>query len=118
MNSIASKKPTKINSSLPLIGRALFFSIFLSLCGPLTSFSQIWIGPITTGTQTSYFLGDKLGATYMQFEIGQASWNSSRVGIGTSSSNSSSYTFYDAAWYDNGGGSNKKVQANLCKRVH
>jgi hypothetical protein len=79
-----------------------------------SSSAQIWINSITTGSQGTKYLGDKLAdPTNIRFEIGQTSWNAARVGIGTSNSTSAAYTFITANWYADTGGSNKGVQANL-----
>lgn len=77
--------------------------------------SQIWLNPITTGRPISTnYLGDKLSASwYFQFEIGQASWNASEVGIGQNSDGSTGWSWASAGWYADGSGSNKKVQRNI-----
>ena len=80
-------------------------------------FSQIWVNPLTTGrpiTSTSYYLGDRITANwYFQFEIGQASWNSSEVGIGQNTDGSTGWSWSSATWYLDGAGSNKRVQRDI-----
>ena len=78
-------------------------------------FSQIWVNPLTTGRPiTSYYLGDRITANwYFQFEIGQPSWNSSEVGIGQASDGSTGWSWSSATWYQDGAGSNKRVQRDI-----
>ncbi|RAR72743.1 beta strand repeat-containing protein, partial [Flavobacterium aciduliphilum] len=90
----------------------------LSLLFFLISFAikaQIWVNPLTTGRPiANYYLGDKIPAnTYFQFEIGQISWNSSMVGLGQNSDGTTGWNWADAAWYQDGTGSNKRVQRNI-----
>ncbi len=76
--------------------------------------NQIWTNPITVGRPISnYYLGDKLPSpTYFSFEIGQASWNSSQVGIGQNPDGSTGWNWADAGWYQDNGG-NKDVRRDL-----
>ena len=75
--------------------------------------SGIWINPMSAGTPMgTYNLGDTLGEWYVNFEIGQTTWNDARVGIGTSLTGSG-YNFGTANWYEDGEGSNKRVRRNL-----
>ncbi len=80
---------------------------------------QIWVNPITTGKPiSSHYLGDKLnsGSTwYFNFEIGQASWNSSQVGLGQNSDGVTGWDYSDAYWYEDGSGSNKRVRRNIAE---
>ena len=73
----------------------------------------IWINPMSAGTPMgSYYLGDTLGDWYVNFEIGQASWDYAQVGLGTSLAGAD-YNWGVANWYEDGEGSNKRVRRNL-----
>ncbi|HPT17149.1 MAG TPA: lamin tail domain-containing protein, partial [Kiritimatiellia bacterium] len=73
----------------------------------------IWINPLSANAPMgSYYLGDTLGDWYVNFEIGQASWNDARVGLGTSLLGAS-YAWGTAYWYEDGEGANKRVRRNL-----
>jgi hypothetical protein len=84
-------------------------------CFVLTGYSQIWTNPLTTGRPLSTnYLGDKLtNPWYFNFEIGQDTWNASQVGIGQNADGSTGWSWVDAAWYENGSGSNKHVRRDL-----
>lgn len=90
----------------------LFFA--MSLAGAAQLSAQIWINPLTAaGSKGTYYRGDALGDWWVQNEIGQASWNSSQIGIGLNTDGSTGWNFADAYWYQDGSGSNKRVQRNL-----
>jgi hypothetical protein len=73
----------------------------------------IWINPMSAGTPMgSYYLGDTLGEWFVNFEIGQATWNYAQVGLGTSLEGTG-YSWGEAGWYEDGEGSNKRVRRNL-----
>ena len=73
----------------------------------------IWINPMSAGTPMgSYYLGDTLGDWFVNFEIGQASWDYAQVGLGTSLAGTG-YNWGVANWYEDGEGSNKRVRRNL-----
>jgi hypothetical protein len=73
----------------------------------------IWINPLSAGTPMgSYFLGDTLGEWFVNFEIGQESWNYAQVGIGTSAEGTG-YGWGEASWYEDGDWPNKRVRRNL-----
>ena len=75
--------------------------------------SAIWINPMSAGTPMgSYTLGDTLGEWFVNFEIGQETWNYAQVGLGTAV-DGTGYSWGEAAWYENGEGSNKRVRRNL-----
>lgn len=78
---------------------------------------DIWLHMLSTGQPAAQrYLGDQLnsGSTwYINFEIGQASWNQSDAGIGTSNTDPSLWTWRSATWYNNGSGSNKQVHADF-----
>ena len=64
----------------------------------------------------TYYLGDKVNPTgnwYFNFEIGQASWNSSQVGLGQNSDGVTNWNYADAVWYEDGTGSNKHVRRDI-----
>ena len=79
------------------------------------SYSQIWVNSLTSGRPiATYYIGDRISSPwYFQFEIGQASWNSSDVGIGQTSDGSTGWSWSSATWYQDGTGSNKRVQRNI-----
>jgi hypothetical protein len=94
---------------------ALLFS-FALLYG--VTYSQIWVTHTSYGRpySTTYYKGDKINASgswWYQYEIGQASWNSSQVGIGQNSDGSTGWNWADANWYQDGPGSNKRVQRDI-----
>ncbi|NCA81114.1 MAG: hypothetical protein EOM72_00010 [Opitutae bacterium] len=73
----------------------------------------IWINPLSAGAPMgSYYLGDTLGDWYVNFEIGQASWDYAQIGLGTSAAGTD-YNWGVANWYEDGEGSNKRVRRNL-----
>lgn len=81
-------------------------------------FAQIYCNPLTTGRPLSgtYYLGDKVNASgsyNFQFEIGQATWNVSEVGIGQNTDGTTGWNWATAAWYQDGSGSNKRVQRDI-----
>ncbi|MEI6754210.1 MAG: hemoblobin-interacting domain-containing protein [Paludibacter sp.] len=77
--------------------------------------STIYANPITTGRPiATNYLGDKLSTNwYFQFEIGQASWNASEVGIGQNTDGTTGWNWATATWYADGTNPNKKVQRNI-----
>jgi hypothetical protein len=99
------------------IRHALFLGAFLfGIFG--VSWGQIWLNHLTYGRpfNLTRYVGDQfnLGSTYYyQFEIGQASWNESSVGIGKNTDGTTGWNWYTASWYQDGSGSNKKVQADI-----
>ena len=76
--------------------------------------NPIWINPLTCGTPiASYDLGDSLASPwYVNFEIGQTTWNYAQVGYGTDA-NGTGYNWGVANWYENGEGSNKRVRRDI-----
>lgn len=78
-------------------------------------FSQIWVNTLTSGRPIgTYYLGDRItNPWFFQFEIGQTSWNISEVGIGQSTDGSTGWSWSSATWYQDGTGSNKRVQRNI-----
>ena len=78
-------------------------------------FSQIWVNSLTSGRPiATYYTGDRISTPwYFQFEIGQASWNSSEVGLGQNSDGFTGWNWSAASWYQDGTGSNKRVQRNI-----
>jgi hypothetical protein len=80
--------------------------------------AQIWVNTITSGRPISdtYYVGDQInpsGDWMFNFEIGQASWNASEVGIGQNTDGSTGWNFEVANWYQDGAGSNKRVRRNI-----
>ncbi len=74
---------------------------------------DIWINPMSAATPMgTYTLGDTMGSWNVNFEIGQSSWATSRVGIGTSTAGTG-YNWGTAAWYEDGTSSNKRVRRDL-----
>ena len=69
---------------------------------------------MTCGTPiNTYYLGDSLGSPwYVNFEIGQTSWNYAQVGYGTAA-NGTGYDWGVANWYEDGEGSNKRVRRDI-----
>ena len=86
----------------------------LALAPAARASNPIWINPLICGTPiASYYLGDSLGSPwYVNFEIGQTSWNYAQVGYGTAA-NGTGYNWGVANWYEDGGGSNKRVRRNI-----
>ena len=77
------------------------------------SATGIWINPMSAGTPMgTYYLGDTLGDWYVNFEIGQETWDYAQIGLGTSEEGAD-YNWGMANWYENGEGSNKRVRRNL-----
>ena len=76
--------------------------------------NPIWINPLICGQPiASYYLGDSLGSPwYVNFEIGQTSWNYAQVGYGTAA-NGTGYNWGVASWYEDGEGSNKRVRRDI-----
>ncbi len=76
--------------------------------------NPIWINPLTCGQPiASYYLGDALASPwYVNFEIGQTSWNYAQVGYGTAA-NGAGYNWGVANWYEDGEGSNKRVRRDI-----
>ncbi len=76
--------------------------------------NPIWINPLICGTPiATYSLGDSLSSPwYVNFEIGQASWNYAQVGYGTAA-NGTGYNWGVANWYEDGEGSNKRVRRDI-----
>jgi hypothetical protein len=73
----------------------------------------IWISPMSAGTPMgSYYLGDTRGEFFVNFEIGQETWNYAQVGVGTSTEGTD-YTWGEAGWYEDGDYPNKRVRRNL-----
>ncbi len=73
----------------------------------------IWINPMSAGTPMgTYYLGDTMGEWYVNFEIGQTTWDYAQVGIGTSPAGTD-YNWGVANWYEDGEGSNKRVRRDL-----
>ncbi|MGE5355625.1 MAG: MopE-related protein [Deltaproteobacteria bacterium] len=83
----------------------------------LTGDPVVWSHMLTTGTPAATrYLGDKLntgGSWYIQFEIGQASWNQSDAGIGKSNTDPAAWSWRTANWFADGTGSNRQVQADF-----
>lgn len=78
-----------------------------------TTAGGIWINPTTANTPMgTYYLGDTMGEWYVQFDIGQTWWDYAQVGIGPAT-DGTGYDWAVANWYENGEGSNKRVQRNL-----
>lgn len=79
----------------------------LALAPAARASNPIWINPLVCGTPiASYYLGDSLGSPwYVNFEIGQASWNYAQVGYGPAA-NGTGYNWGVANWYEDGEGSN------------
>lgn len=79
--------------------------------------SQIYVNPLTNGRPfgSNYYLGDQInpsGNWYFNFEIGQASWNKSEIGIGQTA-DGTGWDWTDANYYEDGSGSNKRVRRNI-----
>lgn len=82
--------------------------------------AQIWVNTITSGRPISstFYVGDQInpnGDWFFNFEIGQASWNASEVGIGQNTDGITGWNFAGADWYQDGSGSgsNKHVRRNI-----
>lgn len=79
--------------------------------------AQIWVNPLTTGAPiATLYKGDKINPSaswYYNFEIGQATWNSSQVGIGKNTDGTTGWDYADAVWYQDGTGSNKRVRRDV-----
>ena len=76
---------------------------------------NIWIKPLTTGNQGTKTVGDTMGEHFLNFEIGQSSWNKSEVGIGLSTGTVwGDFDWADAGYYEEGEKSgNKRVRRDL-----
>jgi len=75
---------------------------------------DIWLHMLTTGQPVAtYYLGESLTSPwYVNFEIGQPSWDASQVGIGTSNTDQSLLNWATANWYEDNG-SNRKVRRDI-----
>ncbi len=71
----------------------------------------IWLHMLTVDTLVQT-LGDN-AAYWINAEIGQASWNASQIGYGTTNVDTTAWNWFDAAWYADGSGSNKQVHSNI-----
>ena len=98
----------------------VFFTsfIFLYFYSPINSKGQIWVTHISYGRpySTPLFKGDFVGSGstwYYQYEIGQASWNTSEVGLGQNTDGTTNWNWGVAGYYESGGGSNKRVQRDI-----
>ena len=76
---------------------------------------NIWIKPLTTGNLGTKTVGDTMGEYFLNFEIGQSSWNKSEVGIGPSTGTLwSDFNWADATYYEPGQDEgNKRVRRDL-----
>ena len=116
---------THMNKATMLIGKRRRFTAALALglaaaawgwtlAPAARAANPIWINPLTCGQPiASYYLGDSLSSPwYVNFEIGQPSWNYAQVGYGTAA-NGTGYNWGVANWYEDGSGSNKRVRRNI-----
>ncbi len=96
---------------------SLIFIVLLLI--PNNVFAQtkgdIYLHMLTTGQpQATFNLGDKFTSNYfIQFEVGQESWNATEIGIGQSNSDATLLTWSSASWFADGSGTNKQVQGDL-----
>ena len=83
----------------------------------LTNVGDIWLHMLTAGTPAATkYLGDTLGGGspwYVNFEVGQTSWNATHVGVGTNAASDTGWDWGEATWYEDGTGNNKKVRRDL-----
>ncbi len=98
--------------------KIFIFILIVILFSTSSLYSQpkgdIYLHMLTTGQPVAtYNLGDKFTSTwYVNFEIGQSSWNAADVGIGQSNTDPNLLAWATANWYaDNG--SNKQVRTDL-----
>ena len=93
----------------------VLFISSLNLYSNAQTKGDIWLHMLTNGQPIdTYYLGDKLpSSTYIEFEIGQASWTSSQAGIGQSNSDPNSLDWADATWFQDGENNNKKVRRDI-----
>ena len=90
----------------------VYFTALTFIFQGFESYSQIWVNALnipSNGTQR--YLGDYVNFTY-QFEIGQSSWNASQVGVisQTDFNGGNNPSYFTANYYEDGGGSNKRVR--------
>lgn len=97
---------------LRLLTRAAVLCATLLVVGAMPAVGQIFINPLTTGNLGTRCLGDIEGNYNLNFEIGQTSWDESKVGIGTAL-NGIGYNYAEAFYYENGDGNNRRVRRNL-----
>jgi len=58
--------------------------LFLIFIFSFLTAGDIWLHMISSGTPiATYYLGDSMGEYYINFEVGQTSWNATDVGIST-----------------------------------
>ena len=93
-------------------GLSLVFGLTILPAAQATN--PIWINPSVCGTPiSSHYLGDSLGSPwYVNFEIGQSSWDYAQVGYGTAA-DGTGYNWGNAPWYEDGEGSNKRVRRDI-----
>ena len=71
----------------------------------------IWLHMLTSDT-IIHTLGDN-ASDWLNAELGQATWEQSDIGYGTSNSDTSGYTWSTADWYENGIDNNKRIHSQI-----
>jgi hypothetical protein len=87
------------------------------VAGPAVA-GDIWLHMLTSGQPAATrYLGDTIGegsSWYAQFEVGQATWDTTEVGVGTNAAaDDGSWNWGAAGWFADGAGSNKQVQRDV-----
>ena len=118
-NLLYQKKSPPISSEInrlkkPVIMKKTLLTILFLVASVFAGYSQIWLNPLTTGRPiANNYLGDKLSSPwYFNFEIGQASWNASEVGVGQDPGGVTGWNWATAAYYQDNG-SNKDVRRDI-----
>ena len=71
----------------------------------------IWMHMLTSDNFT-HKIGENI-AYWINAEIGQATWETAQIGYGTSSTDTTGWTWLNATWYADGTGTNKQVHAEV-----
>lgn len=98
--------------------KKLFTLLFLAFLFNMNLIAgDIYLHLLTTGQPANtYYLGDIASEYYINFEVGQTSWNATDVGIGTSNTGSGE-NWQTAEWYEDGDGNNKRVRTNIAGTI-
>jgi hypothetical protein len=95
----------------------LFVQLSIVVSAQKAPSGDIWLHMITTGEPAdTKYLGDQLnpsGTWYINFEVGQISWNQTDAGIGSDYMDDATWTWRTANWYADGSGNNKQVRADF-----
>ncbi|MBP7496234.1 MAG: hypothetical protein KA792_01035 [Bacteroidales bacterium] len=72
---------------------------------------EVWLHLLTT-VDFTYNLGEK-NVLWINAEIGQQTWSSFQIGYGKKNNDTTGWKWFNAEWYENGEGSNKRVHTEI-----